>query len=151
MTGFSRVGEICVCVRVTNLLCNLADPRRGAVRKVRPSGAPAHWRLHALIGGYTCGEDKRLCFATTFREADASDGIWSLHFMYVRLNSVDQRISNPLCLLLSFKLRAQMLKIDFGLYVMIRRTTTTTTVIISIMIRIRINEENYVSSSSFLR
>lgn len=54
---------VCVCVRlcmliafVTNLLCNLADPGRSTVGKVRSSGAPAHWRLHALIGGYTCSE-----------------------------------------------------------------------------------------------
>lgn len=45
---------MCLCEYVTNLLCNLADPGRGAVGKVRPSGAPTHWRLHALIGGYTC-------------------------------------------------------------------------------------------------
>lgn len=47
---------VCQCVFVTNLLCNLADPGRSTVGKVRSSGAPAHWRLHALIGGYTCRE-----------------------------------------------------------------------------------------------
>ena len=39
---------------MTNLLCDLADPGRGAVGKVRPSGVPSHWRLNALIGSNTC-------------------------------------------------------------------------------------------------
>lgn len=52
----SGICTVCVrvCECVTNLLCNLADPGWGAVGKVRASGAPTHWRLHALIGGYTC-------------------------------------------------------------------------------------------------
>lgn len=54
---------MCLCVWtfvcMTNLLCNLADPGRGAIGKVRSSGAPAYRRLHALIGSNTCRETDR--------------------------------------------------------------------------------------------
>lgn len=48
------VGWLCV----TNLLCDLADPGRGTIGKVRPSGVPAYWRRHALIRGDTCRDRK---------------------------------------------------------------------------------------------
>lgn len=62
LAGWLQGVQECVCVYVcvTNLLCNLADPGRGTVGKVGSSGAPAHRRLHALIGGYTCRENS--CF-----------------------------------------------------------------------------------------
>lgn len=50
-----RWGVICAA----DLLCYLADPRGGAVGKVRPSGAPAHGGLNTLVGGDSCRDTVR--------------------------------------------------------------------------------------------
>lgn len=48
-------GVICAA----DLLCDLADPRGGAVGKVRPSGAPPHRGLNTLVGGDSCRDTVR--------------------------------------------------------------------------------------------
>lgn len=46
-------------IGAADLLRNLADPRGGAVGKVRPSGAPAHRGLNALVGRDSCRDKVR--------------------------------------------------------------------------------------------
>lgn len=51
------VGWNVICV--ADLLCDLTDPRGGAVGKVRPSGAPPHRGLNTLVGGDSCRDTER--------------------------------------------------------------------------------------------